>query len=91
MTATVENSKTLAEHMNPDGSGSLQISVSWQIDPVTAWRKAGRFIGGRVGNLLFGGEPSLVVGERTLWRVPILLHTRVWALSARPVTWISMP
>ena len=26
-----------------------------------------------IGNLLYAGEPTLAVGERILWRVPVLL------------------
>ena len=38
-----------------------------------AQRRVNRFVADEIGYLLRGGEPTLVVSERMLWRVPILL------------------
>jgi hypothetical protein len=36
-----------------------------------AQRKVSKLLLNRVGNLLYGEEPSLVIGERVVWRVPV--------------------
>jgi hypothetical protein len=38
-----------------------------------ARRRVSRLVISEIGNLLYGGDPSLVVGERICWRVPVLL------------------
>jgi len=68
----VLGAKTIEENTNLDGSGSVNISVSWSIDARQARRIANRVVAERIGNLI-GREPYLVVAERVVWRVPIEL------------------
>jgi hypothetical protein len=55
----------------------IEVSISASADVHTtatvARRRASRLVISEIGNLLYGGEPSLVVSERICWRVPILL------------------
>lgn len=76
MAIAVKETSGVIERWNPDGSGSVEARVSWQISPDMARRKVTRFVGDEIGNLLFGGQPLLVVGESIRWRVPIQLAYR---------------
>jgi hypothetical protein len=49
------------------------VSASIEVDAVTAQRTATAWLISEVGNLLIGDTPSLVIGQRTAWRVPALL------------------
>jgi hypothetical protein len=53
----------------------MQISVvaTVQIDAITARRRVTAWLVSDVANLLVGGTPQLVIGQQTLWRVPVLL------------------
>jgi hypothetical protein len=53
----------------------MQISVvaTVQIDATTARRRVTAWLVSEVANLLVGGTPQLVIGQQTLWRVPVLL------------------
>jgi hypothetical protein len=55
----------------------IEVSVSAQINVTgtTAQRKVSKLLLDRVGNLLYGETPSLVAGERILWRVPVWLSS----------------
>ena len=47
------------------------------VDARTARRKVSAWLVRDVGNLLMGGEPEYVPGERPVWRVPVLVtHIR---------------
>jgi hypothetical protein len=61
-----------------DAEVKIEFSVTAKIHitKLTAQRKVSRLLLDRVANLLYGEQPSLVVGERMLWRVPV---------------WISLP
>lgn len=52
---------------------TVTVSASIEIDAVTAQRTATAWLISEVGNLLIGDTPSLVIGQRTAWRVPALL------------------
>jgi hypothetical protein len=47
--------------------------INIYITATMARRHVSRLVISEIGNLLCGGEPSLVVGERVCWRVPITL------------------
>jgi hypothetical protein len=52
---------------------ALSISSRVNITDVVAQRKVTRLLLEQVGNLLYGGRPTLVAGRRLLWRVPVFL------------------
>ena len=52
---------------------TVSVSATIEVDAVTAQRKATAWIVSEVGNLLMGDTPSLVIGQRAVWRVPVLL------------------
>jgi len=52
---------------------TVSVSATIEIDAVTAQRKATAWLVSEVGNLLMGDTPSLVIGQRAVWRVPALL------------------
>jgi hypothetical protein len=58
-------------------SGRVEVKIDLTADihvtAATARRRVSRLVISEIGNLLYGGEPSLVVGERICWRVPVLL------------------
>lgn len=52
---------------------TVSISATIEVDAITAQRNATAWLVSDVGNLLIGDTPSLVIGQRTVWRVPALL------------------
>lgn len=58
-------------------SGRVEVNINLSADvhvtATMARRRVSRLVISEIGNLLYGGEPSLVVGERISWRVPVLL------------------
>ena len=52
---------------------NIHLSADIQVTAAMARRRVSRLVISEVGNLLYGGEPSLLIGERICWRVPILL------------------
>ena len=52
---------------------TVSVSAIIEVDVVTAQRKATAWLVSDVGNLLMGDTPSLVIGQRMVWRVPALL------------------
>lgn len=59
------------------GTGHVEISVKVTSDvnvtAFTAQQKVSGFVLSEISNLMHGGTPSLVVGERLYWRVPVIL------------------
>jgi hypothetical protein len=51
----------------------LSLSADINFTAQAARRRVSKLMLDRVGNLLYGEKPSLVVGEHLLWRVPIWL------------------
>jgi len=53
----------------------VEFSLTAQVNVTdyTAQRRVTKLLLDRVGNLLYGEHPSLVVGRRLLWRVPVWL------------------
>ena len=52
---------------------TINVSADIHITATVARRRVSRLVISEIGNLLYGGEPSLFVGERICWRVPVLL------------------
>jgi hypothetical protein len=53
----------------------IEFSLTAQVNvtDLTAQRKVSKLLLDHVGNLLYGERPSLVMGRRLLWRVPVWL------------------
>lgn len=58
-------------------SGRVEVNINLSADvhvtATMARRRVSRLVISEIGNLLYGGDPSLIVGERICWRVPVLL------------------
>jgi hypothetical protein len=52
---------------------TVTVRAHIEVDAETARRKATGWLVSEVGNLLMGDAPALVIGERAVWRVPVLL------------------
>jgi len=52
---------------------AIQVSANINYSANAARRMVGRFVADEIGYMLRTGEPTLVVGERICWRVPVLL------------------
>ena len=52
---------------------NINVSADVHITATIARRRVSRLVISEIGNLLYGGEPSLIIGERICWRVPVLL------------------
>jgi hypothetical protein len=52
---------------------NIHVSGELAIGPQIARQRVTRFTVSHIGNLLCGGEPELVVGQRFSWRVPVML------------------
>ena len=60
----------------PDtGALTIQVSVAATVNigAQAARRQATAWLASEVGNMLIGGDPQLVIGQHTLWRVPATL------------------
>jgi hypothetical protein len=54
-------------------SVSIQITATVNFSSVAARRKVTGFVVDEISTNMHGGEPTLVIGERICWRVPIIL------------------
>lgn len=52
---------------------NIRVSADIHITATTARRRASRLVASEISNLLYGGEPTLVIDKHICWRVPILL------------------
>ncbi|MBK8050800.1 MAG: hypothetical protein IPK16_29065 [Anaerolineales bacterium] len=52
---------------------SIHLSAPLRVTAAEARRRVSRLVISEVGNLLYGGEPTLAIGERICWHVPVLL------------------
>ena len=52
---------------------NIRLQANIHVTASMAQRRVSRLVISEIGNLLYGGEPSLVVGERICWRVPVML------------------
>jgi len=59
----------------PQTEVKVELSLTSQVNVTdyTAQRKVTKLLLDQVGNQLYGEQPSLVVGRRLLWRVPVWL------------------
>jgi len=80
MDASYERLGTLLERLTPEENRTVlrfaeflleQRRVS--VDARTARRKVSTWLVRDVGNLLMGGEPEYIPGERPVWRVPVVV------------------
>ena len=51
----------------------IDLHTTIEVDAATAQRKTTGWLVSEVGNLLLGDTPSLVISDRSVWRVPVLL------------------
>jgi hypothetical protein len=72
------------EHLNLTLAGAgleemrelnIQISLvaTLNVDAKTARRHVTAWLVSEVGNMLIGGSPRLVIGQRVVWQVPVIL------------------
>jgi hypothetical protein len=58
-------------------SGRVEVTINLSADvhvtATMARRRVSRLVVSEIGNMLYGGEPSLAIGERICWRVPVIL------------------
>lgn len=73
MEVTIQPPK-VKEYTEADGSGRVELSVTWRVSARQATRTAGRIAGEQVSLLLIGGTPALSIGDQVTWRVPITLQ-----------------
>jgi len=52
---------------------NIHVSGEIAVSPQVARRRVTRFVVSHIGNLLCAGEPELVIGQRFIWRVPVVL------------------
>jgi hypothetical protein len=53
----------------------VHVVAQMNITPFVARQKVNVLMLDKVGNLLHGGEPEMVLSNRVRWRVPVLLST----------------
>jgi hypothetical protein len=51
----------------------IRLTAPIHVTALEARRRVSRLVISELGNLLHGGDATLVVGERISWRVPVLL------------------
>lgn len=52
---------------------NIHLSADIQVTASIAKRRVSRLVISEIGNLLYGDSPSLLVGDRLCWRVPVML------------------
>jgi len=52
---------------------NIQVSAAINITAFTARQKATGYVADQISTNMHGGEPTLIVGSRICWRVPIIL------------------
>lgn len=52
---------------------NIRVTAALRVTASEARRRVSRLLASEIGNLLYGDEPTLVVGERICWRVPAVL------------------
>lgn len=80
MHTTHRELETVLEKLTPEESRTLLHFAEFLLERRTASvnarsarRKVSAWLVRDVGNLLMGGEPEYVAGERPLWRVPVIV------------------
>jgi hypothetical protein len=51
----------------------IKVSADVNVSAFTARQKANNFILSEISYMMHAGEPTLVLGERIYWRVPVIL------------------
>lgn len=51
----------------------IKVSADVNVSAFTARQKVNNFVLGEISYMMHAGEPTLVLGERIYWRVPIIL------------------
>jgi len=54
---------------------NVRVQATMNITPVVARRKVNVLMLEKVGNLLHGGPPALLLTDRIYWRTPVILST----------------
>jgi hypothetical protein len=52
---------------------NIQLSATVNVTAFSARQKVTRFVADEISTNMHGAEPSLVMGERICWRVPVIL------------------
>ena len=52
---------------------NIQLSATVNVTEFSARQKVTGFVADEISTNMHGGQPSLVVGERICWRVPVML------------------
>lgn len=80
MDTSYEQIGSVLEKLTPDESQTVLRFAEFllqqrqgTVDARTARRRVSAWLVRDVGNLLMGGEPEYVPGERPVWRVPVLV------------------
>jgi hypothetical protein len=80
MNTTYRELETVLEKLTPEESRTILHFAEFllrqrtaSIDARSARRKVSAWLVRDVGNLLMGGEPEYVAGERPVWRVPVIV------------------
>jgi len=55
----------------------IEVTTDFNISAFVARQKANYFLSVNAGNMLFAGEPELVISDVLRWRVPVLFGTPV--------------
>jgi hypothetical protein len=55
----------------------ISIVAAVEVDARTARRKVTGWLVSEVGNMLMGGTPQLMIGTKTVWRVPVILTSSI--------------
>jgi hypothetical protein len=64
------------EKLTPDAgqlSINIQLSATVNVSAFSARQKVTGFVVDEISTNMHGGEPTLIVGDRICWRVPIIL------------------
>lgn len=52
---------------------NIHLSAPLRVTAAEARKRVSKLVISEIGNLLYGGEPTLSVGDHICWRVPVLL------------------
>ena len=51
----------------------IHLSAPLRVTAAEARKRVSKLVISEIGNLLYGGEPTLTIADRICWRVPVLL------------------
>jgi hypothetical protein len=52
---------------------NIHLSAPLRVTAAEARKRVSKLVISEIGNLLYGGEPTLSIGDHISWRVPVLL------------------